>query len=422
MQNTTGNSNGDENGQHINHNNNNALEGLGGPVHVDRPNFEGIDPTLESCCRREEEDQRRSAALKRTLQRHDIVAERERRRRNLVQMTASQDEGCRCRYHPNQDGGEYPALVELRRQRHDGVQQGHAKELEKQDSLNDAKKENDSNDDDSDDDEFDYLLDEDLPGQSEELRLLEEARRAELEWEMLQRESALQHGYGVHRQMHPSRVLHAAGVTQAKMMLFAAAPTVVLHLYDPESLASASLDLHLEELAKTTRGTVFLRSHGRGTLLSNRGCRDLLFPKHERRGVEDVADSDLLLPALIAIRDGVAVHVCPRLQNLVEDSRSLSSTVVVPEAVNVWLRQSGVLRDEPPSCNVNFCHIRPEEEALMDNLRAANNYGKQQQESDELFDCGVEGCHKYFPHEHVGIRTEQQAGLVVPEAQVLGDA
>jgi hypothetical protein len=256
---------------------------------------------------------------------------------------------------------------------------------------------------------------------------LEETRRVELEWELLQRETALQHGYGVHRQMHPSRVLHVAGVTtETKRTLFAAAPAVVLHLYDPESLASASLDLHLEDLAKTTRGTVFLRSHGRGTLLSNRGCRNLLFPKQkERRSVEDVVDADLLLPALIAIRDGVAVNSCPRLQNLVEDARSLSSSMVVPEAVNMWLRQSGVLRDEPPSCHMNLCHIRPEEQALLDNLRAENNFvGKKKQEfqEEEQFDCGVEGCQKFFPHEHVGIRNEQQAGLVVPEAQVLGDA
>jgi hypothetical protein len=412
-----------------------TLEGIGGrPVHVDLPNFEGIDPTLDSCCRRDEEDQRRSAALKRTLQRHDVVAERERRRRNLVQTISTNighEQGCRCRYDPNQDGGEYPALVELRRQRHDGDR---GDEKQRKEPLSDGKKENDSenNDDSDDDDEFDYLLDEDLPGQSEELRWLEEARRAELEWELLQRETALQHGYGVHRQMHPSRVLNAAGVTtETKRMLAAVAPVVVLHLYDPESMASASLDLHLEELAQTTRGTVFLRSHGRGTLLSNRGCRNLLFPKqHERRSVEDVVDSDLLLPALIAIRDGVAVHACPRLQNLVEDARSLASSMVVPEAVNMWLRQSGVLRDEPPSCSMNLCQIRPEEQALLDNLRAENNFGKKQQkqqrafeeEEEEQFDCGVEGCQKCFPHEHVGIRNEQQAGLVVPEAQVLGDA
>jgi hypothetical protein len=30
-----------------------VLEGLGGPVHVDPYTFDGIDPTLDSCCQRE---------------------------------------------------------------------------------------------------------------------------------------------------------------------------------------------------------------------------------------------------------------------------------------------------------------------------------------------------------------------------------
>jgi hypothetical protein len=29
------------------------LEGLGGPVSVDKYHFDGIDPTLDSCCQRE---------------------------------------------------------------------------------------------------------------------------------------------------------------------------------------------------------------------------------------------------------------------------------------------------------------------------------------------------------------------------------
>jgi len=32
---------------------NNMWEGLGGPVHMDQPDFGEIDPTLDACCRRE---------------------------------------------------------------------------------------------------------------------------------------------------------------------------------------------------------------------------------------------------------------------------------------------------------------------------------------------------------------------------------
>lgn len=123
-----------------------AWEGLGGPLDVDKPNLEGIDPTLDACCRREvrgqtsdatdvcmfflyrtifvsrcvlvfqEESIRHGNAIKRTLQRHDVVAEKERRRRQLVQTPAFT--GCRCCYDPNSDGsGEYRALIELRQRK-----------------------------------------------------------------------------------------------------------------------------------------------------------------------------------------------------------------------------------------------------------------------------------------------------------------
>ena len=92
----------------------NAWEGLGGPVDVARPSFDDIDPTLDSCCRREEESIRRGNALKQSLQRHDVVAQKEeqqRRARNLVNVmtfaSASPKQGCRCCYDPNSDGGEY---------------------------------------------------------------------------------------------------------------------------------------------------------------------------------------------------------------------------------------------------------------------------------------------------------------------------
>jgi hypothetical protein len=41
---------------------------------------------------------------------------------------------------------------------------------------------------------------------------LEENRRAELEFQMLIRQVAIQHGYGTHQQLHPGRVLKAAGL------------------------------------------------------------------------------------------------------------------------------------------------------------------------------------------------------------------
>jgi len=93
-----------------------AWEGLGAPVRVDRPDYARmVDPTLDSCCQREQESHAKAAVLRRTLERFDVVAEKERRRRHLVQTGAFA--GCRCCYDPHQDGtGEYRALIELRSQ------------------------------------------------------------------------------------------------------------------------------------------------------------------------------------------------------------------------------------------------------------------------------------------------------------------
>jgi len=394
-------------------------EGLGGPIRVDRPNLADIDPALDECCRREEERNRSASAVRRTLQRFDVVAERERRRRNLV-STVLGFQGCRCCYDPNSDGtGDYRALEELRAsRRNQGLERNSDFKNETSGELyfqNDEKKnvkedQNNSNDpNESDPDEFDYLLDEYLPGQDAELQALEERRRAELEVAMLHNEIALQHGYGSHRPMHPMRVLKAAGVLPGTRH---PPQAVVLHLVDPDSAASASLDLYLEELAtKNARGTKFLRAGGRSTLLMESDIVAKVFPRL-------VPERDL--PALVAIRDGVVINVCPQLNGLVAQQRAIrqdEAAEIVPDAVYQWLDRSGVLLPSPPPLE-EICRIRPEEAALLDNMMTTKPF---EQEERELFDCGVAGCKKTYHHEHVGVSNEIQSGIVVKEGQVAGE-
>ena len=371
-------------------------EGLGGPVQVDRPNLDGIDPTLDSCCRREEESIRRGSVILRTLQRHDVVAEKERRRRNLV--TATSFQGCRCCYDPNSDGGEYRALIELRAHRKSELDDAEVcSEIENHSAgvTNEC-----DDDDDSDDDEYDYLLDEDLPGTNEELRAPEEMRRNELEMAMFQREVALQHGYGVLRQVHPSRILKAAGLGPGTSY---PPPAVVLHLVDPHSSVSASLDLYLEKLAENAAsGTRLIRSGGRATLLMNSELASRVLPR---------LNPEQDMPALIAVRNGVAVNVCPALQGLVDDNDRIDEN-----AVHEWLDRSGVLLESVPRLET-VCSIRPEEEALIDSLMTTNP-----RQEEKRFECGVADCNKTFPHEHVGIRTTHQKGLVVSESEIKGEA
>lgn len=63
-----------------------------------------------------------------------------------------------------------------------------------------------------------------------------------------------------------------------------------------------------------------------------------------------------------------------------------------------------------------ICHIRPEEEALVEYLTTPKPVDGQ-----ELFDCGVPDCQKRYAHEHVGITNEQQTGLVISENDIVGE-
>jgi hypothetical protein len=276
-----------------------------------------------------------------------------------------------------------------------------------------SEKKNESNDDDSDD-EFDYLLDEDSSGEQDKIKELEEARRAELEFQILMRQMAGQHGYGVTRQLHPTRVLKAAGLGMLSTTTNTwrvPPPAVVLHLVDPDSVGSASLDYYLEtELAQENPGTMFLRSGGRSTLLMDSALARQSLPS-------SVLDADRDLPALIAIRDGTVVNVIPRLQGLTSSRGSHDDGEVEPHAVRQWLDQCGVLLKDPPRMD-EMCFIRPEEDALMDYLSTQPQHYKVEEE--ERYDCGLEGCNKSFKHEHVGIQTSEQSGLVVKQETILG--
>lgn len=364
------------------------LEGLGGPVNVDRPNLASIDPALDSCCEREEVAVRKQAALRRTLQRFDVVEQR--RKRHLVQTKAF--DGCRCCYDPNSDGGEYRALTEYRLQQEELMHQNENVDHHEEDRFHHEDEKEEKTSEIDSDDEFDYLLDEDLPGQDEELKALEEMRRAELQFQILQREMSLQHGYGAHRQMHPNRVLKSAH----------SAICAVVHLFDPDSIASASLDWFLSRtLAPTCLGTKFLRADGRATLLLDTQFAARLLPRMQ-------PERDI--PALFVVRDGCVRQVCPRLQGLGGNARE-----IVPSVVEEWLERANGLEREPPTME-EICLIRPEEEALMDSLVVAND--REQQE--DMFDCGMPGCSKMFPHQHIGEANEQQDGLLVSEQEVVG--
>lgn len=362
------------------------------------------------------------------MQRHDRVATAEKRRRHARNLVQTSDfEGCRCCYDPNNDGGgDYAALIEFkerkRQDEEDGkLEIGYCMPIGGVDQLPvqtaETPTDSESNSDDSDS-EFDYLLDDDdLPGASAN-KQWEEARKAELEYQIWTNQVAMQHGFGVHRQLHPSRVLKVAGIRAGSSSSSLRSPpsAVVLHLFDPDSLSSASLDYYIErDVAPTNMGTMFLRAHGRATLQWNADS-----PRMKSTMLGQLRP-DRDLPCLIAIRDGVAVNNCPNLREF--SCSRYEDGEIEKHAVNCWLNQSGALIHRAPPVE-SLCNVRPEEDALMAYLEAGNqSKSKTEKKAGPEFDfycCGVEGCQKTFPHEHVGIETSQQSGLVVNEETVLG--
>ena len=394
-----------------------AWEGIGGPIRMGKPNHEGswLDPTLDTCCQRDLQERAQYGAMQRTLRRFDVIAERERRRKHLVQLPGHNTAGCRCLYDPQVDGGEYAALTALRATRSvvEKEESNDAETVEENKEtkalLVEEKKDDEKNNDDSDDDEFDYLLDEEIPGQeSQAVQTWQETRMMEMEAVMLCKEVQENHGYGKHCQFHPRRIASVVGIVRGGRQA-TPPPMVVLHLYESESPACAWLDVYLEEFAAQARGTLFVRSHGRGTLVQE-DAGPLQAHLH--------AQSDM--PALVLIKQGVVLTAVPKLRGFVVHLPEEHEPHIDRAALEAWLFQSGALdRTQAPDYET-LCRMRPEEEALMDSLRAPAAAAAAAAQEETYFECGLPGCRKTFAHEHVGITTEQQAGLVVSEDKVLG--
>ena len=131
------------------------------------------------------------------------------------------------------------------------------------------------------------------------------------------------------------------------------------------------------------------------------------------------------LPILLALRDGEIIAWSSGLRDFRcagggEDS-------VESDAVERWLDRAGSLILDLPNPDI-LCGVRPEEDALLMNMRQLNGLGRRneisggdgQDDYDHGYDhnqynCGLVGS---FVHEHVGIKTDTHDGLLVAESQV----
>ena len=350
---------------------------------------EQLDPTMASCCARELESNRLLNQRDVTLRKYDRVALAEKARR-MERYVVDLDfgKGCGCSYDPSMDGGEYAALIQLREERRRValvVEEENvycAEEVKDNVSL-------DEEEDSDEDSEFDYLLDEPLPGGDEEKRL------HELEELALYNSSLEQHGFGLHIQMHPSRLLRAAAMRSASGKIYPA----VVHLFDAESRLCAEMDICLEEIGKKYRGSRFLRGDGRAVILL-----DSMIAQH----LDLKVNKDV--PSILCFKEGKLI-IPPQDISLFSDKAN--GGTIVPDAVEQWLDYAGMLSYDTPPFH-ELCRVRPEEEAMLDYISLPE---EKTPEEEFHYDCGLANCKKMFAHEHIGIETSQQSGRLVSDPE-----
>jgi hypothetical protein len=384
------------------------------------------------------ESNRKQSAIEKTLRAHDRISKAENQRRQFANISnrggrgisvnlvhgLSFGSGCRCCYDPNTDGGDYELLAEakhheyLRANHNDSdehleedaiYEQDDTERYESTNKLSNNIRDDDNDDENgsSDDSEFDYLLDEDIPGSTTQYDM-QGQRRAELETLARQIEILRHHGYGVHRQMHPQRLFSSAGYGTDTMRDVVRPQGSVVHLFDAYSQKSVALDLYLEKIACKYPGTKFVRGLGVASVLY----------AHDG-GSDDGAWKRGELPMLLALREGKVVAWNAGLNDFFDSGGGNSYANLDSRSVEQWLDRAGVLVDTPPSIE-EICRIRPEETALLENMMKLNTLGDDRgYEEEERYDCGVAGCNKSFQHEHVGVKTDAQHGLLVTEDQVV---
>ena len=217
-----------------------------------------------------------------------------------------------------------------------------------------------------DEEELDLMMDgfDDAAADPELQRI--QARQAEDLAEAQGRLSIAQrHGFGVHRRLaHDPR--SAAAVLRD-------APRLICHFTDDTAMLCARIDLHLERTAPRYPGTRFVWIPARDP------------------SAEALAPGFGLRPAawgLVAMRDG-AVVASAEARDQFSRTDMLDS-----DALDEWLSLSGALWSDLPSLEYLAAASRG---MSMD---PAEGLGLPEEEEEDYYDCGRDGCKKAFFHEH----------------------
>lgn len=198
--------------------------------------LESLNPMdrLDPCCQKEIDSERRKATIFSELKKDDRSNVKYKLRQNTIDSLKGNN--CIC---CDSSSPDYPALSELR---------GYLCQDINPNNTYNRKEENDNNnvneyDDDNSDNDSDLdLLDDVLTPYEQEL--LDRTKEA-----MERLEIAKSIGLGKHVEANIDHLL-------LQIQQF---HNVVLHIYDPESIFCANIDIYLEELSKQYTGTIFRR-------------------------------------------------------------------------------------------------------------------------------------------------------------------
>jgi hypothetical protein len=359
------------------------------PIGGDTP-FEFLDP----CCQKEilnESHHRRVGNKLRESDRSQVRLDERSRAIGRIGHTCHHHHDCSCC-----ESSDYPLLAEMRDRRLK-IEAEFAKDNYTGEKLHIDDSE-DSDDLDSDDEAMLAGLSEAIPMTPEELERVQAIENAALD-----RENALQMGYGEHVEASIEHIMKTAGEY---------GETVVCHVFQPKLALCALLDLELEVLAVEFLGTRFRRLPAsldvrralvnlcKGAVTAQSVVEsDSVFQQKNLSGESNAhavaVESGLAQqrPLLICARRGEVTIVETQLEQFGNNDE-----LFVADLRTYLDRAHALQRSIEDGMSVQDI------EKLRRRMKIFNGGDSDEEEEDDTGDwCNKPGCTKKFHHTHVGI-------------------
>ena len=321
------------------------------------PYFDQLDP----CCQREIEDRKKAATLKEQFRQVDRTYERFDAIQKTVDDLRSQAyKSCDHCYGDIQEDYEHLSIL-----RNDNMYCYFVDDNNNNYMNNDRNDDNDNDESDSDSEFDDLLLDYNIVETEYEINMKKNAYEISKKREVL---SKL--GYETH---HEESIEHLVDLIKTQISRW-----LIIHVYDPNLISCAKIDLYFEKLAIKYPATLFRRIR-RNKIMNNTNSE------------EDIIDilglnaCNNTVPLIGCFVEGQLIQ-WKSLDDFFEDDYLEESNLTN------YLNQSNVINT---NVNMTLDWIRSiQNAAILPEL--INN------DDDDHF-CDKPGCARNFPHEHVGI-------------------